>query len=107
MLVLVLLIYVTAFLFFSEVMLATYNFFAFLIKQRKYKTWPLLAFYVLALFLSAIRTLNYINYFKDNLEVRIADYMLAPILNINLGLVQCWMLIELSMRIQQNISVTN
>ena len=34
------------------------------------------------------------------------DYMFAPILNINLGVVQCWMLIELSLRIQQNISVT-
>ena len=47
--VFVAILYLTTLIYLCELAMALYNFWVFLIKQRKYKTWPLLMFYVIAI----------------------------------------------------------
>ena len=84
---LIVLIYLTSFLFACEFCMALYNFWAFLIKQRKYKTWPLLMFYILIILLSAMRTYQTMYFFAERMKPRIVEFLFPPILNINLGVV--------------------
>lgn len=86
--------------------MASYNIWAFLIKQQKYKTWPLLVFYVLAILLSISRLYYSFWYFYVQYSYGIIGHLSKPILVINLGVVQCWMLFELSLRLKENLDLS-
>ena len=96
---LVVLIYISILLFLTQLGLAIYNTWAFLIKQKKYKILPLLIFYVLVILLSISRICYSFFFFREYFNYRIINFLLKPIILINLGLVQCWIIYELSLRI--------
>ena len=83
--------------------MAIMNTWQFLIKQRKYKTWPLLMFYILTIWLSSMRIYTSLFYFFYVLKGDIVAYLLTPILNLNVGAVQCWILFELGLKVTLNI----
>ena len=96
---LVAVIYLTTVLFICELALAIVNTWAFVIKQKKYKTWPILIFYILAICSSIMRIYGSFWFFYIYTESEIFGYLFNPVLAIDLGVVQCWMLIELGLRI--------
>ena len=98
----VVLIYVACFLLTLQMVLTLYNCWAFLYKQQKYKTLPLLLFYVLTMLLTIGRIAYDIMQFGYLFEQYVIPTML-PILKINMGLIQCWMLYELSLRVKQSM----
>ena len=80
--------------------MAGHNIWAFLIKQKKYKTSPLVVFYVIVVLLSSLRIIQAITELKFTLDRTLFTVTLMPILKVNLGLVQCWMVIELTLRVK-------
>ena len=98
--------YTCALFFTCELALAIYNFWTFLIKQRKYKTIPLLMFYIVVILLASLRIYFSIWYFYGKVQADYISDLMKPILNINLGVVQCWILFELSLRINESIYFT-
>ena len=101
--ILVFVIYLFTVLYIIELVLALYNIWTFLIKQGNYKTVPLLLFYILTVWLIMMRIYYSVWYFNVwiNSEIVVAEY--KNVLKINLGLVQCWLLYELSLRISESI----
>ena len=93
-------------LFLGQFLFALFNTWMFLIKQKKYTTWPLLAFYLIAMFLSL--TEAYVNFclFFVLQKRRSFALEMRPILKISIGIVQCWMLFELALRINLEIKTT-
>ena len=83
--------------------MAIMNTWKFLIRQRKYKIWPLLMFYILTICMSSMRIYTSLFYFFYALEGDIVAYLLTPILNLNVGAVQCWILFELGLKVTLNI----
>ena len=77
----------------------------FLIRQRKYKIWPLLMFYILTISLAAMRIYGSSFYFFILIEKELFGQLLIPIIKLNLGAVQCWMLFELGLRVSLNIKL--
>ena len=67
--------------------MALTNTWKFLIKQRKYKTWPLLILYVLIICLAAMRIYTSILNFGITLSNEIYGSLLPPILKLNIGAV--------------------
>ena len=78
--------------------MALTNTWLFLIKQKKYKTWPLLMLYVLIICIAAMRIYFSLFYLFTNLVHDLFVWLLLPMLKINLGVVQCWILVELALR---------
>ena len=99
-------IYFATFCFTCELVMALTNTWMFLIRQRKYKTRPLLAFYILAISLAATRIYTCIFKFFLKESNEIFGELFPPILKLNLGAVQCWILFELGVRIHLNIRLT-
>ena len=99
-------IYFTTLCFICELAMALINTWMFLIKQRKYKTWPLLLFYVLTIWLALERiySMFFLLFVKKNQDI--LGVLIPPILKLNIGAVQCWILFELGLRITQNIRLT-
>lgn len=64
--VFVAILYLTTVIYLCELAMALYNFWVFLIKQRKYKTWPLLMFYVIAIALISMRIYCSIFFFYES-----------------------------------------
>ena len=80
--------------------LAIYNIWTILIKQKKYKTWPLLFFYIFTFITVALRIIWLI--VKDidsNVVDFIADCYLTSKLSV--GLLQCWMILKIALRLRQ------
>ena len=96
-------IYFATLCFTCELVMALTNTWMFLIKQRKYKTRPLLVFYILAICLATIRIYSCVFDFYLREEHEIFGSLLPAILKLNLGAVQCWILFELGVRIHLNI----
>ena len=90
--------YVNTLCFIFELAMALNNTWRFLIKQRKYKTWPLLMFYVLTICLATMRIYNSVFLFFIIVEKEIFGSLLDAILKLNIGLVQCWILFELALK---------
>mgnify|MGYP007082950636 CR=1 FL=1 len=96
-------IYLATVIFAAQMFLALHNIYAFLYKQGKYRTLPLLVFYVLTVVLTGLR-LFYNLWFFRNLVVEYDFVMLGmPLVKINMGLNQCWMLIELNLRVRLSL----
>lgn len=92
--------YFSAFAFLGMFSLAVYNSWAFLWKQKKYKTVPLLMFYIVVIALAILRVYFSIWYFYTlRGSTDFFDYLMKPVLNLNLGVIQCWILLELALRI--------
>ena len=104
--ILVAFMYVSSFCFICELIMALTNTWMFLIKQRKYKTWPLLMFYILTIWLAGMRLITSILYFRTIVEQDLFGFTLNPILKLNIGLVQCWMLFELGLQVTLSIKMT-
>ena len=78
--------------------LVAFNSWRILVRQRRYKNLPLLAFYIFT-FLSISCILTYI--FIDWTEHNIKFYYLADVYiaaRLSVGLIQCWMVLEIALR---------
>ena len=95
--------YISIVCYLAELTLAVCNTWKFLIKQRKYKTWFLLLFYVLTISLVLERLYYTICFFWVIEEKELFGHLLKVIIKINLGVVQCWILFELGLRITLDI----
>ena len=84
--ILVVAIYATIAIFLFQLSFSCYNVWKFLICQKKYKTTPLLAFYVFVGILSTNRLIWTIMYFHYYLNLSILDQFI-PITKIDMGLV--------------------
>ena len=80
-------IYLFTVLYIIELALALYNIWTFLIKQGKYKTVPLLLFYILTVWLIAMRIYYSVWYFNVWINSEIVISEIKNVLKINLGLV--------------------
>ena len=97
-------IYLVTALFLVQLGLSCHNVWAFLIRQKKYKTTPLLVFYILTIMI----TISHIWYTLFVLRAVTLNNIFdefAPFLKINLGLVQCWIFFELSLHIHKSIKI--
>ena len=85
--ILVAAMYFSTLCFICELAMALTNMWMFLIKQEKYKTWPLLMFYVLTISLAVMRT--YSSFFKFLIIINneIFGGLLSAILKLNIGAV--------------------
>ena len=104
--IMVALIYFSTICFIIELAMTLTNMWKFLIKQRKYKTWPLLIFYILTICLAVVRIYNSFFFFVLVAENEIFGILLPPVIKLNLGMVQCWILLELGLRVNLNIRLT-
>ena len=95
-------IYLTIALFLIQLIFSCYNIQAFLIRQKKYKTTPLLIFYVLVILLTVAELLYTFFMLKLVMHDNIFVFIL-PVIKIEIGLAQCWILFELSLQIQKSI----
>ena len=77
-----------------------------MIKQSKYKTWPLLMFYILTICLAVVRIYFSFFYFVLVAENETFGNLLPSIIKLNLGVVQCWILFELGLKVNLNIKLT-
>ena len=100
------LIYMASALFLSQLCLALWNSYYFLFNQRKYSTQPLLVFYVLTVLLTGLHLQYMLWFFGEIINQWVFALILMPVVKINMGLDQCWILYELSLRIQQSIRIT-
>ena len=98
--------YFSTLCFICELIMALTNTWMFLIRQRKYKTRPLLMFYVLTIWLVAMRVYSSFFFLLLMIESDLFGDLLIPILKLNIGLVQCWILFELGLRVTLNIRQT-
>ena len=64
-------------------------------------------FYFLTVVLTGLRIYYAIWFFQQRTDQHLFLPILTPIVKINIGLVQCWMLYELSLRVQQSIRLSN
>ena len=92
--------------FISELALALTNTWKFLIKQKKYKNWPLLMFYLFTIVLAAMRIYSSYFMFHIIVEQSLFAILLTVNLKLSIGIIQCWVLIELALKVTQNIRLT-
>ena len=85
--------------------MAGYNIRVFLIKQRRYKTGPLVIFYYLVVLLAILRLQWSIMYYWYLISFQYFPFLLEPVLLINIGIVQCWMILEIALRITQDLKL--
>ena len=86
--------------------MALTNTWMFLIKQKRYKARPLLAFYILATSLVAIRIYYCVFLFYLVEKHELFGSLFPAILKLDLGAVQCWIIFELGVRVHLNIRHT-
>ena len=98
--------YFSTICFIIELAMTLTNMWRFLIKQSKYKTWPLLMFYILTICLAVVRIYFSFFYFVVVANNGIFGNLLHPVIKLNLGIVQCWILLELGLRVNLNIRLT-
>ena len=98
--------YSAALCYACELIMALTNTWMFLIRQRKYKTRPLLMSYILVICLATARIYSCVFDFYLWEDSEIFGSLLPAILKLNLGAVQCWILFELGVRINLNIRLT-
>ena len=79
-------IYIATMLFIFQLVVIAHNILAFLIRQRKYKTWPLLLFYILAAFLSLMRMWYIFFIFEIRKNSNIYGFAYKSFVKIDLGL---------------------
>ena len=84
--ILVALIYMATMLFVFQLVVITHNILAFLIRQRKYKTWPLLLFYTLAIILSLMRAWYIFFIFEMRKNSNLYGFAYKSFVKIDLGL---------------------
>ena len=99
--------YLSTLCFICELAMALIITWKFLIKQRKYKTWPLFLFYILTIWLAAMRIYVSFFYFTIYQNYELLGDLLTPIIKLNLGVVQCWMLFELGLKVTLNIRLVD
>ena len=99
-------IYIASALFLCQLFMALWNSYFFLYKQRKYTTQPLLVFYILTIALTVIHLQYMIWFFGQIIQQWIFANILMPVIKINIGLDHCWVMYELSLRVEQNIKRT-
>ena len=102
---LVVVIYISVALFSLQLLLAIYNSYRYLYQQSKYKKLPLLLFYVLTILLTVVR-IWYSIFFFGFIMYQYVIAVIMPILYINMGLNQCWMLFELSLRVRRSLWIS-
>lgn len=107
------LLWLTVFLYFAilifglQMALTVHNCYAYLYRQRKFKVIPILVFYILTVVLTGLR-LFYFLMFYGNLENQYVFAMLGlPLVKINMGLNQCWMLIELTLNVRNALKISH
>ena len=85
--ILVILTYITCALYLVQLAMAFYNIWAFIIKQKRYKTPPLLVFYMLVVMLTCTRI--WYSYFCLSyfIQADIVAGEIMPILKVNIGLI--------------------
>mgnify|MGYP000875634176 CR=1 FL=1 len=93
-------IYFASLLFLCQLTLAIHNIAVFVVKQKKYKTVLLPIFYGQVLLLTAMRLYASLFAFEAQKQLNIVEFIYIPLLNINLGIVQCLILFELSIRVK-------
>ena len=99
-----LLMYLSVILYILMLAMTGHNVWVFLIKQKRYKTTgPLVLFYFLAVLIGLLRFYFSLFYFAVLIEFNMIVILLQPILKIFLGVVQCWITVELAIRIQYEL----
>ena len=86
MTILVVVIYVTSALFLLQLVFSCYNVLKFLICQKRYKTTPLMVFYLLTILLTITRFLWTLFFCTVHLDLNLVD-LYMPITKLDLGLV--------------------
>ena len=96
--------YLNAALFIVMCAMTGYNIWVFIIKQKRYKTTgPLVLFYFLAAFIGILRSYFSVFYLQVLIDFNVIVILLEPILKIFLGVVQCWITLELAVRIKHDL----
>ena len=99
-----LLMYLSVILYILMLAMTGHNVWVFLIKQKRYKTTgPLVLFYFLAVLIGLLRFYFSLFYFAVLIEFNMIVILLEPILKLFLGVVQCWITVELAIRIQYEL----
>ena len=102
--VVILLMYLSVILYILMLAMTGHNIWVFLIKQKRYKTTgPLVLFYFLAVLIGLLRFYFSLFYFAVLIDFNVIVILLEPILKIFLGVVQCWITVELAIRIQYEL----
>ena len=86
--------------------LVVLNIWIILIRQRRYKTLPLLAFYVYSFFAILFRLIYIIFEFSTYPLIYYLNdqYLIAKL---NVGLMQCWMILEIALRVRRTYKANN
>ena len=93
--------YTVAICFTCQLVFALYNIVVFLYRQQRYKALPLSVFYVLTVWLTLVRIYYAIFLLREIFLEESVGYIVPPLVNISIGLIQCWIMYELSLRIEQ------
>ena len=87
--------YLATLAFLFQLGFLVYNSYWFLYKQKRYKTLPLLSFYILSLCLTALRIHFNIWFYCLERGDTVLTPIMMPLLKIDIGLNQCWVMFEL------------
>ena len=103
--VLAVLTYLTALVFGGLLFFACYNYYKFLLKAqpRRKVLDPLSMFYILSICTIFLRMLSIIYTEKIDIIFMINLELLPPLFKLNTGLIQAWIMIELSLRVKQSL----
>ena len=99
------LIYIATSIYLCQFAMTIYNTYAFLYKQKKYKTVPLLIFYILTYLLTIFRIAFVILTLGNKLNEIIFLNFAMPLTKINMGFNQCWTLVELAIRVHLSLKL--
>ena len=98
--------YTCASLYLARLSTVCYNGYAFMLRKRRLDNLSIIGFYLLIVLLTILR-FYYCIWFQYEREAQhVTTLLLIPILKTNIGVVQCWMLVELSLYIEQSIRLT-
>ena len=100
LIILVTLQYVCASLFLFQLCMVTYNGYTFMLRKRRLDNLSIIGFYILIVLLTLLRFYYSIWFLYEKETQHITTLLMIPIIYIHMGLVQCWMLIELSLYIR-------
>ena len=79
------------------------NIWKIIIKQKRYKTLPLLFFYIFTFTALTLRLFNFIFVFTElSIEI-ILD--ISGVAKLCVGLIQAWMILEIALRLKQSVQV--
>lgn len=97
--------YLSTICFICLLALTLINTWKFLIKQKRYKNRSLLMFYIYTVMLALMRIYFSFFFFYIFLEYELFGILVKPILKLDIGVIQCWVLIELALKVTLNIRV--